>query len=116
MIIVNTTQEVLENSYRVPSAVMSTALTPDPLTTTDNSVSFNWIADSTRGRYYIRQFNIYINDNQFYGPMYPIYLSTATVYTVSPIYGADRYTVVINKTATSTLPPLLNAFEIYKEI
>ncbi|KAM3308195.1 hypothetical protein P3S67_009939 [Capsicum chacoense] len=131
MIIVNTTQEVLENSYRVPSAVMSTALTPDPLTTTDNSVSFNWIADSTRGRYYIylhfaevvellvtqtRQFNIYINDNLFYGPMYPIYLSTATVYTVSPIYGADRYTVVINKTATSTLPPLLNAFEIYKEI
>ncbi|MCE3049601.1 hypothetical protein HAX54_045361 [Datura stramonium] len=129
--IINTKQEVLENTYRVPSAVMSTAVTPDPLTAMDESLKFYWTASNTTDRYYIylhfseieelpvtqtREFNIYINDNLFYGPMSPVYLSTTTVYTLSPGYGYERYDVVINKTAASTLPPLINAVEIYKEM
>ncbi|XP_060187305.1 putative leucine-rich repeat receptor-like serine/threonine-protein kinase At2g19230 [Lycium barbarum] len=129
--IINTTQDVLENTYKVPSAIMSTAVTLDPLTATKESVSFYWTANNITDRYYIymhfaevvelpvtqiREFNIYINDNLFYGPMSPNYLSATTVYTVSPGYGVERYDVVINKTAVSTLPPLLNAVEIYREI
>ncbi|PHT45929.1 hypothetical protein CQW23_15087 [Capsicum baccatum] len=129
--IINTTQEVRENSYRVPSVVMSTAVTPDPLIATGDSVSFAWIAENMTDKYYmylhfaevlelqvaqIREFNIYVNGNLFYGPVSPIYLSTTTIYTVAPGIGTGRYDVVINKTATSTLPPLLNALEIYREV
>ncbi|XP_009610389.1 putative leucine-rich repeat receptor-like protein kinase At2g19210 [Nicotiana tabacum] len=128
MATINTTQDVVENSYRIPSAVMSTAVTPDTATDT---VSFSWLADNTTDKYYIylhfaevvellgtqtREFNIYINDNLFYGPLSPAYLSTTTIFTLSPGYGSERYDVVINKTATSTLSPLINAVEIYIEM
>ncbi|XP_059301995.1 putative leucine-rich repeat receptor-like protein kinase At2g19210 [Lycium ferocissimum] len=107
------------------------AVTPDPLTSTDDSVSFYWNADKITDRFYIymyfaevvelpvtqtRGFNIYANDNLFYGPMSPNYLLTSMVYTVSPGSGVERYHVVINKTVTSTLPPPINAVEVYKEI
>ncbi|CAN4100118.1 unnamed protein product [Withania somnifera] len=129
--IINTTQDVLESSYRVPSAVMSTAVTSDPQSAIDDSLKFYWTAKNISDKYYIylhfaevvelqvaetREFSIYVNDNLFYGPMSPKYLSTTTVYTISPAYGNERYNVVINKTASSTLPPLINAVEIYKEI
>ncbi|XP_016443829.2 putative leucine-rich repeat receptor-like protein kinase At2g19210 [Nicotiana tabacum] len=120
--ILSTTQDVVENSYKVPSAVLSTAVTPLPFQLTPGNIS---------DKYYIylhfaeveellgtqtREFNIYINDNLFYGPLSPAYLSTTTVYTLSPGYGYERYDIVINSTATSTLPPLIKALEIYREI
>lgn len=120
--ILSTTQDVVENSYKVPSAVLSTAVTPLPFQLTPGNIS---------DKYYIylhfaeveellgtqtREFNIYINDNLFYGPLSPAYLSTTTIFTLSPGYGSERYDVVINKTATSTLSPLINAVEIYIEM
>ncbi|OIT28598.1 PREDICTED: putative leucine-rich repeat receptor-like protein kinase At2g19210 [Nicotiana attenuata] len=118
----STTQDVVENSYKVPSAVMSTAMTPLYFQLTPGNIS---------DKYYIymhfaeveellgtqtREFNIYINDNLFYGPLSPAYLSTTTVYTLTPGSGYERYDIVINSTVTSTLPPLINALEIYREI
>lgn len=131
--IINTTEDILQNSYLVPFAVMSTALTPDPVTDPNpNMLSFYWTADDATDKYYvyfhfaevvqlpeteIREFSIYINDNLFYGPLSPAYLSTTTVYTVTPgSTGIERYDVVINTTASSTLPPLINAIEIFREI
>ncbi|KAM3308198.1 putative leucine-rich repeat receptor-like protein kinase [Capsicum chacoense] len=130
---INTTQDILQNSYRVPLAVMNTAVIPDPVTATDSdSINFFWYADNTTDKYYIylhfaelvelpetetREFSIYINDDLFYGPMSPDYLSATTIYTVTPgSLGIERYDVVINKTATSTHPPLINAVEIYREL
>ena len=60
-----------------------------------------------------RSFNITINGNHFYGPFVPQYLSTTTVYSQSALMMAKKYEVSIFKTESSTLPPILNAVEIY---
>lgn len=132
-VIINTTEDILQNSFRLPLSVMSTALTPDPETDPNpDSLSFYWNSANATDKYYLyfhfaevvklsetetREFSIYINDNLFYGPMSPGYLSTTTVYTVTPgSTGIERYDVVINKTEISTLPPLINAIEIFREL
>ncbi|KAJ6389636.1 hypothetical protein OIU77_027874 [Salix suchowensis] len=59
-----------------------------------------------------REFNIYVNKTLWSGPIVPKYLQRTTVSSISPLKGTD-FTVSINKTINSTLPPLLNAIEIY---
>ncbi|XP_055831888.1 putative leucine-rich repeat receptor-like protein kinase At2g19210 [Solanum dulcamara] len=132
-VIIHTTEDILQNSFGLPLSVMSTALTPDPETGPNpNSLSFSWYSANATDRYYLyfhfaevvklsetetREFSIYINDNLFYGPMSPGYLSTTTVYTLTPgSTGIERYDVLINKTEISTLPPLINAIEVFREL
>ena len=104
---------------------MSTAATP----TTDSSpLNFYWDSKTATSEYYIymhfaevvklkanqsRSFNITINGEPFYGPFVPKYLSTTTLYSPSPLTIAKKYEVSIFKTENSTLPPILNAVEIY---
>ncbi|KAJ6696376.1 INSENSITIVE 1-ASSOCIATED RECEPTOR KINASE 1 putative-RELATED [Salix koriyanagi] len=59
-----------------------------------------------------REFNIYVNKTLWSGPIVPKYLQRTTVSSVSPLKGT-YFTVSINKTINSTLPPLLNAMELY---
>lgn len=59
-----------------------------------------------------RRFNITVNGNHLYGPTSPTYLYTSSVYTRSSLSGAQLVFQII-KTEDSTLPPILNAVEIY---
>ena len=59
-----------------------------------------------------RSFNITINGELWYGPLSPRYLLTDTVYSTAPLTGG-KYVFSILKTGNSTLPPIINAIEIY---
>jgi hypothetical protein len=104
---------------------MSTAATPvngnDPL-------EFSWDSEYATSEYYIymhfaevvelqpnqsRSFNITVNGNHWYGPLAPNYLKANTLYSTSATSGSAKYEVSIFKTENSTLPPIINAFEIY---
>ncbi|KAF8650320.1 hypothetical protein HU200_063972 [Digitaria exilis] len=68
----------------------------------------------------LRQFDIYFNGNrlgQSGKPFSPPYLEASCVYN-SEWYKApdNQYNITLAATATSVLPPMLNAFEIYTEI
>ncbi|GMY34468.1 LRR receptor-like serine/threonine-protein kinase IOS1 [Fagus crenata] len=92
------------------------------------SIVMTWEAENATSEYYIymhfaeveklnanqsRSFNITINGNHFYGPVVPQYLYATTVYSQSALMMAKKYEVSIFKTESSTLPPILNAVEIY---
>ncbi|PON34728.1 Mitogen-activated protein kinase kinase kinase [Parasponia andersonii] len=108
-----------------PSVIMSTAATP--INETAPMEFFVEPPDATTG-YYVylhfaelqqlkpnesRAFNINVNGKLLYGPVIPKYLTSNTVYSTAPITGKLNYTFTINKLENSTLPPILNAAEIY---
>ncbi|XP_062156019.1 LRR receptor-like serine/threonine-protein kinase IOS1 [Alnus glutinosa] len=114
------------NDYQLPSVVMSTAVTPSngnaPME------AFQWESDNASTEYYVymhfaevvkleanqsRSFNVTLNGKYWHGPLVPDYLSTNTVFSRSAITGSDNYQFSLVKTEKSTLPPILNAFEIY---
>ena len=62
-----------------------------------------------------RDFNISMNGDLWYGPLVPLYLD---VITIRSIYGTrpdseGNIQIVFNQTQNSTLPPLINAMEIF---
>lgn len=61
-----------------------------------------------------RVINVSLNGNQWHGPFSPEYLSSTTIY--SKNFSTGDQHVSIYKTESSTLPPILNAFEVYKVI
>lgn len=60
-----------------------------------------------------RIFNINVNGKHMYGPVIPSYLSSMTTYSTTPITGSLNYTFTLDKFENSTLPPIVNAIEIY---
>lgn len=60
-----------------------------------------------------REFNIYKNGNHSFGPFAPYNRTTATVHSTKPESPAPMHTLTINKTKNSTLPPIINAIEVY---
>lgn len=115
----------LSNVFDPPSEVMSSAATPrnpndpfkiewDPFNTNDKFFIYMHFAEvELLKRNQTREFNIYLNGNLSYGPFSPIYLNTASIYSTAPETIAPRYTLTINKTKNSTLPPIINALELY---
>ena len=64
-----------------------------------------------------RQFYININGYLWLPEAFtPDYLRTNPVYSISPSQGSARYNVSINATANSTLPPIINAVEVFSVI
>jgi hypothetical protein len=59
-----------------------------------------------------REFNVYLNGNFWDGPISPSNIIT-TIKTASPLTGFSNYTIEFNRTSSSTLPPIINAMEIY---
>uniref|UniRef100_A0A7N2LLM9 non-specific serine/threonine protein kinase n=1 Tax=Quercus lobata TaxID=97700 RepID=A0A7N2LLM9_QUELO len=114
------------NYYQPPSIVMSTASTPINVSA---PLELNWNSqNATSSQYYVymhfaevvnlkanqsRSFNVTVNGKFFYGPIVPQYLYTSTVYSTSILAIAQNYDLLISKTKSSTLPPILNALEIY---
>ncbi|PON84298.1 Malectin-like carbohydrate-binding domain containing protein [Trema orientale] len=119
---------ISENSFNVPSTVMSTA------STKNRSIGFmgiHWESLNTSTRYFFymhfaeleklrrneyREFNISINGNLWYGALVPEYLSTITIFSVHGTKpdSEGKITVWFNNTENSTLPPLVNALEVYQ--
>ncbi|KAM3699598.1 hypothetical protein ACJW31_05G037500 [Castanea mollissima] len=110
--------------YKLPSIVMATAVKPM------NNVSLDFevdIVDPALQCYiYLhfaeldklqenesREFNINLNGNPWLkDSVVPNYLSSTTKYSTEPVRG-PKLKFSINKTETSTLPPILNAMEVY---
>lgn len=89
---------------------------------------FYWDPDNAKEQYYFymhfneveklasnetRAFSITLNGKYWYGPVVPQYQVTNTIYTQTALTGATRYLFSLVQTENSTLPPILNAFEIY---
>ncbi|KAG6526612.1 hypothetical protein ZIOFF_016604 [Zingiber officinale] len=59
-----------------------------------------------------RQFNIYVNGFLVY-IMTPPYLYSDAVYSLGPLPSFPTYNISLEALSNSTLPPILNAFELY---
>ncbi|KAG2722805.1 hypothetical protein I3760_02G143300 [Carya illinoinensis] len=117
---------ISQADYQPASVVMSTAATP---INESAPIEFYWQADNPDAKFYFhmhfaevvklepnqsRSFNINLNGEYWTGDVVPYYLFTTTLYTQpSPETGRSTYNILIFKAANSTLPPILNAFEIY---
>ena len=117
---------LIQSSYKPPAIVMSTAVTP---VNASAPIQFQWDANNVNERFYLymhfneveelaanetRAFNITVNDELWLGPEIPVYRSVNTISSTRPLTGAKRYQISLYKTENSTLPPILNAYEVYK--
>jgi hypothetical protein len=115
-----------QGRFKLPAIVMSTAVTPVDARA---PLQFHWNADNVNDQYYlymhfneveelaanvIRAFNITVNDKLWFGPFIPVYRSVNTLSSTRPLTGAKRYQISLCKTQNSTIPPILNAYEVYK--
>jgi hypothetical protein len=108
-----------------PLPVLQTAIVPLGNETT---LSYTWSGDSTYSFMVFltfadfqstqtRQFDITLNGNPL-GPneksYRPSYLVASTIYNSGWYRASDnKYNLILNATATSELPPMINAIEIY---
>ncbi|KAJ8638577.1 hypothetical protein MRB53_012844 [Persea americana] len=61
----------------------------------------------------VSEFTVCCGDSCRGEPVRPEYLVTTTIQTPQPLSGQDDYSCSIKKTPRSTLPPILNAIEIF---
>ncbi|XP_042459751.1 putative leucine-rich repeat receptor-like serine/threonine-protein kinase At2g19230 [Zingiber officinale] len=123
----STVRNLPQDSFQVPSVVMQTAVTPmnsssivlawDPIPGYANQffpvLHISEIFDLS-GTNQSRQFNIYVNGFQWLGDiMTPSYLYSDSVYSLGPLPSFPTYNISLEALSNSTLPPILNAFELY---
>lgn len=60
-----------------------------------------------------RQFNITMNGESLHEKVVPYYLSSSTIYSTRALSTGGQYNLSIFKAKNSTLPPILNAIEVY---
>ncbi|CAN6350802.1 unnamed protein product [Urochloa humidicola] len=135
--VISTTMEVtdLQKEYEAPSMVMQTAITPR---NASNNIHFFWDWDYEQGSkdplpefvtvmYFselvslqgnaVRQFYINLNGELWYPEGFtPRYLYEDIIYSDDPFGDYTRYDVSINATANSTLPPIINAIEVFSVV
>ncbi|KAH9665617.1 protein kinase domain-containing protein [Citrus sinensis] len=115
---------LVDSQYRLPSAVMKTAVKPMNV---NDSLDFDFeIGDPTlqfyvymhfaelesrQGNQY-REFSIELNGNLWEKSVVPEYLQSKTISSTQPARGS-KLNFSLCKTSNSTLPPILNAIEIY---
>ncbi|GMY34473.1 LRR receptor-like serine/threonine-protein kinase IOS1 [Fagus crenata] len=110
--------------FQPPSIVMSSASTA---INTSAPMTFNWVPPDNTTQYYVymhfaeikelqanqsRIFNISLNGKPWGGPIIPTHLQSTTVYSPSALSGG-KYEFALYKIEQSTLPPLINAIEVY---
>lgn len=113
------------NGYKLPFQVLRTAATPK---NNNDSLEVRWTSSEVNdefqvflhfaevevvGRNQTRRFNVFSDGSQLFGPFSPRYLYAETLSNSRPLVGKD-HRISIYKTSDSTLPPILNAIEIYK--
>lgn len=113
-------------TLELPSKVMSSAIKPkapsdsihipwEPHNSTDRFLIFMHLAEiEVLQRNQTREFNIYLNDELWYDrPFSPFNLTSTTIYSTEPEKNYSTYVLTLNKTQKSTLPPIINALEIF---
>ncbi|CAL4894506.1 unnamed protein product [Urochloa decumbens] len=121
--------------FEAPSKVMQTAITPRNASA--GNIKFVWDSKPQPGDpapgyiavmhfselrrlsgNAVREFFIEVNGDVWVSSIgfRPDYLLSDASYSTAPMPAAARYTVNINATANSTLPPLINAIEVYSVI
>ncbi|XP_021829655.1 probable LRR receptor-like serine/threonine-protein kinase At1g05700, partial [Prunus avium] len=113
------------NDYETPSVVMTTAATPKNV---NDSLNIFWLPSDNSAKYHVymhfselqklqvnqsRQLTITWNGELFYGPFAPKYLFVNSIYGLTDWSRGQFITLSISEVGNSTLPPILNAFEIY---
>ncbi|KAF8715746.1 hypothetical protein HU200_026692 [Digitaria exilis] len=136
--VISTTDKVLtigeEDLFEAPSKVLQTAITPR---NASDNIEFSWSREaqpkdpSAPGYIAImhfselqvvpdnalREFYVYLNGELWYPVgITPFYLSANFAYDMDPLPDSAQYNVSINATANSTLPPFINAVEIFSVI
>ncbi|KAF0927292.1 hypothetical protein E2562_031495 [Oryza meyeriana var. granulata] len=126
-------QNLDNDMYETPTAVMQTAITPRNAST---NIEFSWGPvplpnDPTPGYIAIFHFSelqllpgnavreFYINLNGkpwFLTAFKPEYLYSDATFNRNPYPGYSRYNISINATVNSMLPPLINAVEVFSVI
>ena len=119
---------ISKNDYEVPFTVLNTAYIESM---SSRSLEIFWKTfDSTNGYFLYfhfmeleklqanqsRQFNISINGKLVYGrngPVVPKYLTQTTIYSTEAMRFEGKLEIWLNSTGNSTLPPLINAMEVY---
>lgn len=116
------------DDYEVPSAVMQTAITP---LNASMNLEFTWDPDPrphdpSPGYFIImhfselqvlpsnalRQFDISINGVRLSEAIRLFYLGVGVIFNENP-YRDGNYNISINATSNSTLPPIINALELF---
>ncbi|URE19230.1 receptor-like serine threonine-protein kinase [Musa troglodytarum] len=110
--------------FQPPTAVMQTAATPSG---NSSKMEFYWTfadAQVPTNEFYVnlffteferntsRLFNVYLND-ELLKNYTPPYLSVGYLYSTGPLDQAPEYHWALNSTGLSTLPPILNAIEVF---
>ncbi|OEL13014.1 Receptor-like protein kinase [Dichanthelium oligosanthes] len=138
--VISTTDRVLnigdEDLFEAPSKVLQTAITPRNGT---NNIEFSWDREAQQQpknqtpagyiavmhfselqvvpRNAVREFYVNLNGKLWYPDgITPFYLSAGFAYDMDPLPDSARYNISINATANSTLPPFINAIEIFSVI
>ncbi|KAL8093836.1 hypothetical protein AgCh_035641 [Apium graveolens] len=112
--------------FKVPYKVMTTAIAPDnpsnplrlpwtPSNASDQFLIYLYFSEvQTLQRNQTREFDIYLDGKPWSTrPVTPFNRTTVTVYSDVLEKPASRHELVIQKTKKSTLPPILNAFELF---
>ncbi|KAF8727327.1 hypothetical protein HU200_018929 [Digitaria exilis] len=134
---ISTTSKVqnLDNDiFEAPSKVMQTAITPlngssnislfwdsapQPRDPTPRYMAIMHFSELVRlSGTAVREFFIEVNDVVWQSSLglRPDYLFSDSSYSTAPLPASTRYTIPINATANSTLPPFINAIEVYSVI
>lgn len=115
---------VSSDDYNPAESVMTTASTPQ---NSSESLYFYFETLDPTSQFYFylyfaeveelrpnqtREFDIYLNGKLWFGPVNPRYLNTTLVHSTAPVGKGMNYFWVI-RTENSTLPPILNAIEVY---
>ncbi|EEC79558.1 hypothetical protein OsI_20686 [Oryza sativa Indica Group] len=123
-------QNIENDIFEAPSRVMQTAITPR---NASGNIEFAWDAytqpkDPTPGyiaNFYftevqllpsnaLRQLYINLNGRLVYNESYtPLYLYADLIYEKKPFLRYPEYNISINATSNSTLPPIINAIEVF---
>ncbi|KAL0875655.1 hypothetical protein Bca101_025360 [Brassica carinata] len=119
----------VSNNYEPPKAALKTAATP---TNTSAPLTIDWSSENPEDQYYLythfaeiqelqanetREFNMFWNGEKYYGPLVPDKLDITTIYGGTPeSCKGVRCSLQLIKTNRSTLPPLLNAIEVFRVI
>ncbi|OWM62565.1 hypothetical protein CDL15_Pgr000051 [Punica granatum] len=114
-----------ENGYKAPFQVIHSAARPKNGT---GSLELQWTSSDENDQFFIflyfaevealqknqsRKFNVSWNGSQLFGPFTPRYLYATTLANPKALVGKN-HRISIDKTDDSTLPPILNAVEIYR--
>ncbi|XP_055961717.1 LRR receptor-like serine/threonine-protein kinase IOS1 [Mercurialis annua] len=112
------------NNYELPSTVMKSAGIPR---NSSSPMEITLSPEDTTLKFYVyfhfaeivkleanqsREFNISLNGKFWYGPITPHYLYSTTIFSGYAIFGGN-YDFQLFKVGGSTLPPLLNAMEVF---